>query len=257
VAGERPDDPPPPGKPRVRADEDEVGSRFDEEVDERLRQAAVDVSRSFGGALAAIVPRVVDVDVEAVLVRDVPGEPEARPEVAAPRTAQVADPDAGRTRMRGGVRAKHPQHDSDEPVGAPAAPAAVRRRPAHGIPREERLAFGGKLDAAHEPAAVGEPERFRVAPSDPRCCALALPPIGPRRRAGRARRPRDLGARRRFYSLVSPRFPIVGVVAPRACSCKDDKSERHEAPHPKPLYGGRATGSPATVPAAPVYVPSR
>src|ERR687886_543181 len=79
-------------QPRVRPNEDASGPRADEEVDERLREPKVDLRHLQGRALASVQPRVVDVDVQAVLMRDV-----ARTEPASVRPAEVPDADPRRT----------------------------------------------------------------------------------------------------------------------------------------------------------------
>jgi hypothetical protein len=78
-------------EPRVRTDEDEGGPRGHEAVDEILGQAVLDLARDEGWPLAPVPPRVVDVDVEPILMRRVAG-----PEGASPPAAEVADPRAGR-----------------------------------------------------------------------------------------------------------------------------------------------------------------
>src|SRR5918992_1073369 len=83
VVGELLDDAPRAGEAGVRPDEDARGARAREEVDERLREPAVDLARPLRRTLESVQPRVVDVDVEAVLVRNMAGEAQARTEIAA------------------------------------------------------------------------------------------------------------------------------------------------------------------------------
>ena len=69
---ERLDDALRPGQAGVRPDEDADGAGPDEAVDEVLRQRAIDLPRAYRRGLTAVAARVVDVDIEPVLVRDVP-----------------------------------------------------------------------------------------------------------------------------------------------------------------------------------------
>src|SRR5438045_3085116 len=77
----------------VRPDEDPHRARRDKSVEQVLRQRPVDLVGSNRRALPTVEPRVVDVDVEAVLVGDVLG-----PEVAAVRATEIADPYPRRVR---------------------------------------------------------------------------------------------------------------------------------------------------------------
>ena len=70
---------------QARAEPHTHGAGRDEAVDEPLRAAEVDLAGTHGRPLAAVSTRVVDVDVEPVLVRDVAEPAEAGPEVAAAR----------------------------------------------------------------------------------------------------------------------------------------------------------------------------
>ena len=117
-----------PVQARRRADVDDFRARREEAVDELLRRAAVDQRRRERAPLGAVDPRVVDVGVEPVLVRRV-----AEPAVAAPN-----GPPCGRerspipTRGANGCAKRYSaitrEHGADEPVGAPAPPAAVGLR---------------------------------------------------------------------------------------------------------------------------------
>ena len=115
-----------PAEPGVRPDEDPHGSGTDEPIDEVLRERPRDLHRRVGRPLASVSAWVVDVDVEPVLVRDVarPAIPDA--EITTVRATEVADADARRCRVRGRVGVDETQHQPDKPVGAVAAPAAVR-----------------------------------------------------------------------------------------------------------------------------------
>jgi hypothetical protein len=99
VSGEHLDDSRRPAKARVRPDEDSLRSGSNEEVDERLRQPNVDLADTQRGPLSPVEQWVVDVDVEAVLVRSV-----ARAEPTAARLAEIPDAYARRVRVAGGVR---------------------------------------------------------------------------------------------------------------------------------------------------------
>ncbi len=57
-----------PGEAALEADEDVFRSGVDEEVDQRLCQPAIDMARRARFSFPSVPARVVDVDVEAVLV---------------------------------------------------------------------------------------------------------------------------------------------------------------------------------------------
>ena len=72
MAAEHLHDVPRPAEADVRADEDPLGARPHEAVDEVLREPEVDLARRLRRTLPPVEPRVVDVDVEPVLVGHVP-----------------------------------------------------------------------------------------------------------------------------------------------------------------------------------------
>jgi hypothetical protein len=146
----------------ARAYEHLRGSSLDEPCDEILRQLAVDLPRDLRRALSSVPARVVNVDVEPVLVRGVPEPSEPRAEVSAVRPGDVADPDTRRLRMRGRVLAQHAQERPNQTPVAIAAPTAVRRAPAHRVPGEEVRPFGREPDAAHERAVPRDSQRARA-----------------------------------------------------------------------------------------------
>ena len=92
VADERLDDTAGPVQREVRADEHELGIGCEEEVEQVLRERDVDLLDGRRRDLALVVARVVDVDVETVLVRGV------LVERAAAVAADVADHEAGGSR---------------------------------------------------------------------------------------------------------------------------------------------------------------
>jgi hypothetical protein len=99
VSGEHLDDSRRPAKARVRPDEDSLRSGSNEEVDERLGQAKIDLADTQRGPLSPVEQWVVDVNVKAVLVRSV-----ARAEPTAARLAEISDAYARRVRVAGRVR---------------------------------------------------------------------------------------------------------------------------------------------------------
>jgi hypothetical protein len=113
------------GEREARAHEDPLRAGGDEAVDEVLRELDVDLGRPPRRPLGAVAARVVDVDVEPILVRDVADATEARPEVAAARPAEVADADPRRARVRGREVAQDAEHRPHEPVAPPPPPGAV------------------------------------------------------------------------------------------------------------------------------------
>jgi len=86
------------GQAGVRADEHEHGAGGDEAVDEILGKTMVGLRGEARRPFSPVGARVVDVDVEAVLVRGV-----ARAERASMVPAEVADAQSWRQRMSGGV----------------------------------------------------------------------------------------------------------------------------------------------------------
>jgi hypothetical protein len=140
-----PDDVGRPDEVEVGSNEDSLRARADEDVDERLSEAEVDLARGLRGPLEPVPPRVVDVDVEPVLVRDVPGAAETRAEVPTMREAEVADAHAGRVRVASRVRIDCVQRESHEIVRSEAAPPAARRSVPERIPGEEEAAARRKL----------------------------------------------------------------------------------------------------------------
>jgi protein MpaA len=152
-----------PDETRIRADEDELDAGPNEEVDERLRKAAVDVRCRARCALAPVEARVVEIDIEAVLMRRVPGA-----ERAAVRPTQIADADPRSTRMKRCVALDDAQDQADEVVSPPPAPAAVRPAVQQRVPGEERRPAGRKLDATEETAGRRAAEGGRVTPADRR-----------------------------------------------------------------------------------------
>jgi murein peptide amidase A len=197
VVPEHLDDLGPPAQAGVGADVDDDGAGAHEAVDEVLGEPAVDLAGKAGRPLAPVPSREVDVGVEAVLVRRVLGA-----EGAAAPAAEIADADAGRVRVRGGVLLDDLEHDADETVRAEAAPGAVRRAAQHRIPGEVVDAVRGQPDAAREPPGRGGAERLRLPPLDRRRRSL-----GARRRArndqyGKRREKTDLaGASLRTASM--------------------------------------------------------
>src|SRR5919201_7103980 len=148
-------------QPSVRPDVHELGACPNEEIDEPLREAVVDLPDGGRRPFPTVEPRVVDVDVEAVLVGRVLG-----PEVAAVPPAEVADPDPGRVRMLRGVRCDDLEHLANKAVRSPTPPGPVRPPVQERVPREVGRPGAGQLDSAHESAVAGSAESERVAPVD-------------------------------------------------------------------------------------------
>ena len=93
--------------------------------------------------------------------RDVarPAVPDA--EITTVRATEVADADARRCRVPGRVGVDDTQHQPDKPIGAVAAPAAVRSTSQHRIPGEEVLARRRQLHAPLKRSRPGQPKRVR------------------------------------------------------------------------------------------------
>jgi hypothetical protein len=147
----------------MRAHEDLCCTRGDESVDEVLCESSIDLPDLLRRPLTVVEARVVDVDVEPVLVRRMPHAPEAAPEIAAARPREVADADTRRLRVGGGVLLENAEQRAHEPWVAPPPPAAVRRPLQRAVPREEPVARRRKLNTADEPALPWQPERLRRA----------------------------------------------------------------------------------------------
>ena len=109
----------------VRSDEDSNRTCTDEAVDEVLRERPVDLRRRVRRPLTPVAARVVDVDVEPVLVRDVAGPAVAHAEVAAVGTTEIADSYARRAWVRGGIRVGDANDEPDEADGSVPPPRAI------------------------------------------------------------------------------------------------------------------------------------
>jgi hypothetical protein len=94
VATEHLDDRRRPAKTRVRPNEDSFSSSSNEELDERLGKARINLANTHRRPFPPVEPWVVHVDIEAVLMRGV-----ARAEPAAPWLAEVSDAHASRAGM--------------------------------------------------------------------------------------------------------------------------------------------------------------
>jgi hypothetical protein len=162
-----------PTEPGVRADEDELDAGPNEEVDESLGEKGVDVGRRERSALAPVEARIVEIDVEAVLVGRMP-----RPKRAPMRPAQISDADARSFGMRLGVAIDHAEDEPDEVVRPPAAPGSIRPAVEERIPGEEARVAGWKLDAANEAPRGRGADCYRFSPAHgggrPREAPLAL-----------------------------------------------------------------------------------
>ena len=135
MAAEHLDDRRRPAKAGVGPDEDSFGSSSNEEVDQRLGEPKIDLANAQRRPFPPVAPWVVDVDVEAVLMRGV-----ARPEPAAVRLAEVSDAHPRRARMAGRISGDDAEDDANQLVGPPAPPGAVGLPVEQRIPREERRA---------------------------------------------------------------------------------------------------------------------
>jgi hypothetical protein len=113
-----------PGKSRVWANEDELRPCGDKAIHQILRKRAIDLSRPPRFAFAAVAARVVDVDVQTVLMRFVIWRAKASAEVPTVATTEIPDAHARRARMLFCVRSENPEHHSNEtrrceaPIGA-------------------------------------------------------------------------------------------------------------------------------------------
>jgi hypothetical protein len=161
VAAEHLDDRRRPTKACVGPDEDSIGSSSNEEVDQHLREAKIDLANTQRRPFPPVEPRVVHVDVEAVLMRGV-----ARAEPAAVRLAEVSDANSRRAGVPGGIGGDNVEDDANQLVGSPAAPRAVGLPMQQWIPREECRAPRWQPNSSNEPPGRGTPQRSRALPSD-------------------------------------------------------------------------------------------
>lgn len=134
MAAEHLDDRRRPAKAGVGPDEDSFSSSSNEEVDQRLGEPKIELA-NVRRPFPPVPPWVVDVDVEAVLMRGV-----ARAEPAAVRLAEVSDAHPRRARMAGRISSDDAEDDANQLVGPPAPPGAVGLPVEQRIPREERRA---------------------------------------------------------------------------------------------------------------------
>jgi hypothetical protein len=148
-------------KAGVWPDEDQPRSRTHEEIDELLREPTVDLGRIQRRALSPVEPRVVDVHVEAVLMRGVAGT-----EPAASRSAEIPDPDSPSGGVLAGIRGDHTEHDSNERIRPPPPPGAIRPPVEKRIPGEERWSTGGELDSPRQPPGDRSAKSPRVVPAN-------------------------------------------------------------------------------------------
>jgi hypothetical protein len=148
------------GQAGVRADEHELGACGDEAVDEILGETVIDLRGNARRPLAPVGAWVVDVDVEAVLVRDV-----AWAERAAVAVAEIANPQARRRWVSVSVFVHDPQYGADEEVCPPAPTGAVGPPVQERVPGEVAWPGCRELDSPQQASVGRSPERARVAPS--------------------------------------------------------------------------------------------
>jgi hypothetical protein len=150
-----------PAKACVGPDEDSLGSSSNEKVDQRLREAEINLANPPRRPFPPVEPWVVHVDVEAVLMRGV-----ARAEPAAVRLAEVSDAHPRRVGVPGGIAGDDAEDDANEVVGPPAPPRTVGLPVQQRIPREVRRAAGRQLNSSNEPSRSRTAERSRALPPD-------------------------------------------------------------------------------------------
>jgi hypothetical protein len=114
-----------PGKSRVGANEDEPRPRGDKTIHQVLRKTAIDLSRPPWFAFAAVAARIVDVDVQTVLMRLVIWRAKASAEVPTVATTEIPDAHARSVRMLCCVRSENPEHQSNETSRRVASIGAV------------------------------------------------------------------------------------------------------------------------------------
>src|SRR3954469_4774339 len=155
VVDQRRDDPARAAQVQPGADEDLDGARLHEAEDELLGEAAVDLPRAEGRALAPVAAGVVHVDVEAGLMAGVAEAAVARAEEPAVRPREVADEDPRAVRVLVAVLAQHELHAVDGLGRAPAPPPAIGGALEHRVPGREVEGVRRELHAAAQAALAG------------------------------------------------------------------------------------------------------
>ena len=98
-----------PGEFGVGADEDVPRSCGNESVDQVLSKTTIDLAWSPRFTLAPVAARVVDVDVEAILMRRMTETAKMFTEIPTVAAAEISDPHARRVRMFRRVRSQNSQ----------------------------------------------------------------------------------------------------------------------------------------------------
>ena len=141
-------------------DEHHVRPGGDEPIEQVLRKVVVDLARRDRRAEVPVATRVVDVDVEPVLVGGV------LVERTAAAAADVTDHDPRRLRVRRSVGGDHREERPDRPLVPVQPPRLVRRPVRDGIPRDPVRPGKGQLRPVHEAPCEPDACRGRSLPGD-------------------------------------------------------------------------------------------
>lgn len=129
-----------------------------EGIEELLGGVAVDLRGHARRPQPSVATRVVDVGVEAVLVRYVADAAKPRPEVATVAARQVADEHRRSRAMPARVCGQHRAERPQQPSRAPTAPPAVRASLPDGVPRQIARPARRQLPPPHEAPGPGKPD---------------------------------------------------------------------------------------------------
>ena len=137
------DDPCETVQSRMRTDIDRDRAGSNEAIDELLREFMVDITYSQRRGFDVVQARVINVDIETDLMRDVPEPAIFVAERTAFRQADVTDQHAGRVGMGGAELIDHTERRADQPVRPEASPTVAQRRLAARVPGRIFGAFSG------------------------------------------------------------------------------------------------------------------
>lgn len=121
-------------QPRVRTDIDRDRAGSNEAIDELLCEFMIDITYSQRRGFDVVQARVIKVDIETDLMRDVPEPAIFVAERTAFRQADVTDQHAGRVGMGGAELVNHTERRADQSVRPDASPTVAQRRLAARVP---------------------------------------------------------------------------------------------------------------------------
>jgi hypothetical protein len=157
-----------PRQTHLRPDEHKFCARSNESVYEVLGASSLDLPGFAWSALAPVPARVVDVDIQSVLVRRMTEPSEALAEIATVGSAEIANTHPGYLAIFRNVSPKNAKDDPNQAIGAEATIRPVGRYLPDRIPSEKRATLARKPNSICEAAIPGSAQRDRPTPTDPR-----------------------------------------------------------------------------------------